>query len=216
MKGLYKNRIDSLLSNSKFGEDELLHLEDQILKGIKDNIILQNVLEYLNSCLSRFELIKDASNSNVFYVLIDEVNNAPNSRNLRKIVSTPKKIKKTLELVDKSYNKSTKEGAIASNFIGYTVADLAISLEWKATIIQRYLKSIYKVDFDAEFVLNQSKVKALSGLVFSRLKALERIDLQNKERPTFKKSKRSSSALPGVYGRVQKYGPGKIIYIKSR
>jgi hypothetical protein len=206
MYNLFKKRIDSLFQEKLIDEEAIRKINSQINRQVKDKPTRDILLEYIVSSQNGHELtFNDGCENEV--------------RSDGAIIKKSKKkreSKKTIELFDKNYDQSKVKVSIRNEYVGYSISLLSEELKWPTSIIKRYLKSIYKIDFEDDYRLKKSKIKSLSELIFARVNALRRIDFQNQEKPTFKKFKGRNSSPPGVYGEIQIHGPGKFISIKSK
>jgi hypothetical protein len=206
MYNLFKKRIDSLFKEELINEDAIQKIKNQMKKQVKDKKMLDILLEYIVSCKKAHRLTFSHVSRNEL-----KMDGAITKKHKKKRES-----KKTIELFDKNYDLSKFELSIKNEYVGFSISLLSDELKWPTSIIKRYLKSLYKIDFEDDYRLKKSKIESLSKLIISRLNALRRIDFQNQDKPTFKKSKGRSASSPGVYGEIQIYGPGKFISIKSK
>tara|TARA_B100000674_G_C37633558_1_gene819981 strand:+ start:173 stop:778 length:606 start_codon:yes stop_codon:yes gene_type:complete len=193
--------IERFFNQDSFSEKELIKFKETILCSYKEKSVKSKAKSLIDLKLLSFQLKSI------------EVENKKSVKVKKKSNNKRKRSKSYYET--HTIESDTKVNNISS-FIGLKLAELADKIKIKPDLVLKVLSKELGRRYDLNYILLKKDVDILESFLRKRLKLLniEKVkdkDIQEFTRP--KRRKRSGSS--GVYAEIQKYGVGKLIYIRK-
>lgn len=182
--------VELFFKSDKFSQEELLSFIEEVEGRYNDQQLRKSISTLISLKILQFKI----SHEGVSYK--------------QNIVEKAKKLNLKQEKNNRFHPLLT---ALKHN----TIENIATNLQWTVSKILRLLelKGIHK---SAENLLDINEFKLVSEMFSSRLFGIERMERSKNPKQMIKKDKpKSIGNQIGVYGKIEAFGMGKVIYIRK-